>query len=106
MKIELIGDLRRHKYLSWPWLWCGTNIHDVEYRHVLDRVFWFVGVTGLVFSLNGLDESGCGLWATLVSNNREGMDERTRNVVEGSEGVVSGLGHDNNVVEWCRVELP
>ena len=33
--------------------------------------------------------------ATLVPNNREGMKERTRNVVEGSESVVSGLGHDN-----------
>ena len=52
-------------------------------------------VAGLVFSLNGLDESGCGLWATLVPNNREGMKERTRNVVEGSESVVSGLGHAN-----------
>ena len=48
-------------------------------------------VAGLVFSL----ESGSGLWATLVPNNREGMKERTRNVVEGSEGVASGLGHDN-----------
>ena len=27
--------------------------------------------------------------ATLVPNNREGMKERTRNVVEGSESVVS-----------------
>ena len=52
-------------------------------------------VAGLDLSLNGLDESGCGLWATLVPNNREGMKERTRNVVEGSESVVSGLGHDN-----------
>ena len=52
-------------------------------------------VAGLVFSLNGgLDESGCGLWATLVPNNREGMKERTRNVVEGSVGVVNRLGHD------------
>ena len=33
--------------------------------------------------------------ATLVPNNREVMKERTRNVVEGSESVVSGLGHDN-----------
>ena len=63
-------------------------------------------VAGLDLSLNGLDESGCGLWATLVPNNNEGMKKRARNVVEGSEGVVSGLGHDNNVVEWCRVELP
>ena len=54
-----------------------------------------LGVAGLVFSLNGLDESGCGLWATLVPNNREGMKERTRNVVEGSEGINIGLVHDN-----------
>ena len=52
-------------------------------------------VAGLVFSLNGLDESGCGFCATLVPNNREGMKERTRNVVEGSKGVASFLGHDN-----------
>ena len=52
-------------------------------------------VAGLVFSLNGLDECGCGLWATLVPNNREGMKERTRNVVEGSESVVNRLGHVN-----------
>ena len=53
-------------------------------------------VAGLVFSLNGLGESGCGLWASLVPNNREGMKERTRNVVDGSEGVVSRPGHDNS----------
>ena len=52
-------------------------------------------VAGLVFSLNGLDDSDCGLWATLVPNNREGIKESTRNVVEGSKGVASGLGHDN-----------
>ena len=52
-------------------------------------------VAGLVFSLNGPDESGCGLWATLVPNNREGMEKRTRDVVEGCEGVPSGLGHNN-----------
>ena len=69
-------------------------MHDVEYRRVFDRVFWFVGGRSC-FLLNGLDESVCGLWATLVPNNREGMKERTRNVVEGSEGVVSRLGHDN-----------
>ena len=51
-------------------------------------------VSGLVFSLNGLDESGCGLWATLVPNNRDGTEKRTRDVVEGSEGIVSRLGHD------------
>ena len=42
-----------------------------------------------------VDESGCGLWATLVPNNREGMKERTRNDVEGSKGVVNRLGHVN-----------
>ena len=52
-------------------------------------------VSGLVFSLNGLDESGCGLWATLVPNNRDGTEKSTRDVVEGSEGVVNRLGHDN-----------
>ena len=52
-------------------------------------------VAGLVFSLDGWDESVCGLWATLVPNNHEGMQERTRDVVEGSECVVNGLGHDN-----------
>ena len=31
----------------------------------------------------------------LVSNNREGTEERTRDVVEGYEGVASGLGQDN-----------
>ena len=52
-------------------------------------------VSGLVFSLNGLDESGCGLWATLVPNNREGMEERARDVVESSEGLVSRIDHVN-----------
>ena len=50
-------------------------------------------VAGLVFSLNGLDESGCGLWATLVPNNREGTEEMTKAVAKGYEGVASGLGH-------------
>ena len=31
----------------------------------------------------------------LVSNNRAGTEETTRDVVEGYEGVVSGLGQDN-----------
>ena len=31
----------------------------------------------------------------LVSNNRAGTEERTRDVVEGYEGVVSDLGQDN-----------
>ncbi len=39
--------------------WRGTIMHDVECRRVFDRVFGFVGVN-LVFSLNGLDESGDG----------------------------------------------
>jgi len=30
-----------------------------------------------------------------VSNNREGTEDTTRDVGEGSEGVISGLGHDN-----------
>jgi hypothetical protein len=29
------------------------------------------------------------------SNNREGTEELPRDVVEGSKGVTSGLGHDN-----------
>ena len=63
-------------------------------RRVLDRVYWFVGGR-LCFPLNGLGESGCGVWATLVPNNREGTEETTRDVVEGSEGIISNLGHDN-----------
>ena len=51
-------------------------------------------VAGLDLSLNGLDESGCGLWASFVPNNRDGMKKSTRNVVDGSDGVVSHLGHD------------
>ena len=54
--------------------------------------FW---VSGLVFSLNGLVKFGDGFWATLVSNNCEGTDKRARYVVEGSDGITSGLGHDN-----------
>ena len=42
-----------------------------------------------------LVESGDGFWATLVSNNCEGTEELPRDVVEGYEGVVSGLGHDH-----------
>ena len=30
-----------------------------------------------------------------MPNNRERTEEMTGDVVEGSEGVVSGLGHDN-----------
>ena len=51
-------------------------------------------VSSLVFSLNGLNESGDGFRATLVPNNRERTEETTRDIVEDSEGVVSGLGHD------------
>ena len=53
-------------------------------------------VSGLVFSLNGLDESGCGFWATLVSNNRERTEDMAKDVVEGYEGVASYLGQDNS----------
>ena len=52
-------------------------------------------VSGLVFSLNGLDDSDCGFWATLVSNNCEGTDAMARDVVDGSKGVVDDLGQDN-----------
>jgi hypothetical protein len=52
-------------------------------------------VSGLVFSLNVLNEFGVGFEATLVPHNREGTEETTRDVVEGYEGVVSGLGQDN-----------
>ena len=69
-------------------------MHDVEYRRVLDRVFWFVGGRSC-FLPEWVDDSGSGLWATLVPNNREGMKERTRDVVEGSQGVVNRLGHVN-----------
>ena len=52
-------------------------------------------VSCLVVSPNGLDESlGDGFRATLVPNNRERMEETTRDIVEGCEGVASGLGHD------------
>ena len=52
-------------------------------------------VAGLVFSLNGSDDFGCGLWATLVSNNRERTEDMARDVAEGYEGVLSSLGYDN-----------
>ncbi len=39
--------------------------------------------------------SGVGFWATLKRNNREGTEERTKDVAESGEGVVSGLGQDN-----------
>jgi hypothetical protein len=53
-------------------------------------------VSGLVFSLNVLDESGCGFRATLVSNNRERTEDMAKDVVEGYEGVASSLGQDNS----------
>ena len=52
-------------------------------------------VSGLCFLLNVPNEFGDGFWATLVPNNREVTEETTRDVVEGSEGIVSNLGHDN-----------
>ena len=66
-------------------------MHDVECRRVFDRVFGFVGVM-IVFSLNGLGESGCGFWATLVPNNRAGTEETTRDIVEGCEALSVALG--------------
>ena len=53
-------------------------------------------VSGLVFSLNGLDDSGCGFRATLVSNNRERTEDMAKDVVEGYKGVASYLGQDNS----------
>jgi hypothetical protein len=52
-------------------------------------------VVSLVFSLNVLVNSGDGFWATLVSNNREGTEETTRDIVNGYEGIGSDLGQDN-----------
>ena len=70
-------------------------MHDIECRRVFDRVFWFVGVKAFVFSVNVLVESGCGFRATLKLNNREGTEERTEDVAESGEGVISSLRHDN-----------
>ena len=52
-------------------------------------------MSGLVFSLNVLNEFGVGFEATLVPHNREGTEETTRDVVEGYEGVTSGLEYDH-----------
>ena len=52
-------------------------------------------VSGLVLSLDVLVESGDGFRATLVTNNREGTEEKTRDIVDGCEGIASGLVHDN-----------
>ena len=52
-------------------------------------------MSGLVFSLNVLNEFGVGFEATLVPHNREGTEETTRDVVEGYEGVASGLRYVN-----------
>ena len=49
-------------------------------------------VSGLVFSLNGLGESVVDSGQLLVSNNRAGTEEVTRDVAEG--------------YEQCRVEIP
>ena len=51
-------------------------------------------VSGLFSSLNVLGES-VNSGQLLVSNNRAGTEERTKYVVEGYEGVASGLGQDN-----------
>ena len=61
---------------------------------MLNRMFWFVGARSCFLS-EWLGESGCGFWATLVSNNREGTEELPRDVVEGYEGIASGLGQDD-----------
>ena len=53
------------------------------------------GCQVFVFSLNVPNEFGVGFWATLVSNNCEGKEAMARDIVEGYEGVVSGLRHDN-----------
>ena len=66
-------------------------MHDIGCWRVLDRVFWFVGVRSCFLS-ECVDDSVCGFWATLVSNNREGTEELPRDVVDGYEGVASGLG--------------
>ena len=52
-------------------------------------------MSGLVFSLNVLNEFGVGFEATLVPHNREGTEETTRDIVNGYEGIGSDLGQDN-----------
>ena len=52
------------------------------------------GCQFLFSSLNVLGES-VNSGQLLVSNNRAGTEERTKYVVEGYEGVASGLGQDN-----------
>ena len=69
-------------------------MHDIGCWSVLDRVFWFVGVRSC-FLPNVLNEFVVGFWATLVSNNCEGTDAMTRDVVDGSKGVASGIWQDN-----------
>ena len=53
--------------------------------------------SGLCFSLNGLGEVNLAVDSDnfLMSNNREGTEERTRDVVEGYNGIASGLGQGN-----------
>ena len=71
-------------------------MHDIECQRGFDRVFWFVGGRSCFLSeWAGLGESGCGFWATLKLNNREGTEELPRDVVDGYEGIAIGLGHDN-----------
>ena len=66
-------------------------MRDVECRRIFDRVFWFVGVRSCFLSeWATVDESVCGFWATLVSNNRERTEELPRDVVEGYEDIVAG----------------
>ena len=40
-------------------------------------------------------ESGCGFWATLMSNNREGTEAMATDVVKGYEGLPVAFGQDN-----------
>jgi hypothetical protein len=70
-------------------------MHNIEGRRVFDRVFWFVGGKSCFLSQCVLVNSGDGFWATLVSNNREGTEETTRDIVNGYEGIGSDLGQDN-----------
>ena len=70
-------------------------MHDIGCWRVLDRVFWFVGVRSCFLPECAECEPDIGFWATLVSNNCEGTDAMARDVVDGSKGVVGGLGQDN-----------
>ena len=72
-------------------------MHDIGCWRVLARVFWFAGVRScfLFGCADVLVESGCEFRATLVSNNREGTEAMARDVVNGYEGITSGLEQDN-----------